>query len=1084
MMGTKVTKKEAESKGQGLTDLVFSWSFADALNPDLYKFKVNQIPKTFSSTKDYMNSFIKPLIEETHAELLSGLKNVHRAPFRQIMAVELSKNHKPPKALYYNISLKGTKGEKDGTYEPEAGDLIALTEVRPKSPNDLNNPRRPFMVALVQGLKDGSSDYVPQTDELDKISILSSKIFVFNEERTKEQRDKKRETLFIVFLANMTTNIRIWAALKSKLEGSNMNIIQGVLRDSSAIGTDCSFCLTRQTKNPAVSVARDAISSFQLNDSQTQAILECVSTAECCHNNSVKLIWGPPGTGKTKTVASLLVALWKIKCRTLTCAPTNIAVLEVTRRLLSSIRAKLEYETYGLGDIVLFGNEERMKIGDNEGLYDVFLDYRVSVLADCLLSPLGWKSSVESMICLLKDPERMYRLHGGKSVDGGSVSNDDGDQEDEGDHDKDVGNRDINSNQNSEESEKRKIWRRAVEALKENKKKKGNKEPSQRKTQLKSDTKEDSDLHEDDKEKVKVKDKHDTHWTFEAFLMKRYRFIKSQLKFRITNLYTHLPTSSISLDMVKQMVRLVDLLDSIELLLRGVRPANKGLREVLSGFRCISEFSSAKIECLEILKSLREGLNLPNFIDDSAIRSFCLQQASLIFCTASSSFKLHTEGMRPIDLLVIDEAAQLKECESTIPLQLSGLRHAILIGDERQLPAMVQSKICEKVDFGRSLFERLVSLGHHKHLLNVQYRMHPSISFIPNKEFYDGKILDAPHVQETAYEKRFLQGNMYGPYSFINVARGREDFDEKRSCKNIVEVAVVAEIVAGLFRESVFSKQNVRIGCISPYKAQVSALQERLGKTYSTDEKGHFSVSVRSIDGFQGGEEDVIIISTVRCNPKGDVGFFASNQRVNVALTRARHCLWVVGNGDTLSKSRSVWANIVQDATVRGCFYDADNDRKLKEAVDRAYCLARLDSLPTTNTKWKVSLRSEFKESMEGIENVEVLKEVVSLLEKLCTGWRRPQSGRVLDIMGTASELLEVYNVKGRFSLIWSVDTTRENASEIQVIKVWDILPVWEIPKLVDRFHEVFRNYTTEKIIRCKCKKYEGFDIFPLNTVI
>lgn len=77
------------------------------------------------------------------------------------------------------------------------------------------------------------------------------------------------------------------------------------------------------------------------------------------------------------------------------------------------------------------------------------------------------------------------------------------------------------------------------------------------------------------------------------------------------------------------------------------------------------------------------------------VGNFCLSNACLIFCTASSSVKLYTAEVSPIQFLVIDEAAQLKECESTIPLQLSGLRNCILIGDERQLPALVKSKVVD-----------------------------------------------------------------------------------------------------------------------------------------------------------------------------------------------------------------------------------------------------------------------------------------------------------------------------------------------------------------------------------------------------
>ena len=87
--------------------------------------------------------------------------------------------------------------------------------------------------------------------------------------------------------------------------------------------------------------------------------------------------------------------------------------------------------------------------------------------------------------------------------------------------------------------------------------------------------------------------------------------------------------------------------------------------------------------------------------------------------------------------------------------------------------------------------------------------------------------------------------------------------------------------------ECIETKKKVRVGVISPYKAQVYAIQEKV-KKYGNVDNSDFSISVRSVDGFQGGEEDVIIISTVRCNGNGSVGFLSNHQRTNVGLTRAR----------------------------------------------------------------------------------------------------------------------------------------------------------------------------------------------------
>ncbi|CAN6718319.1 unnamed protein product [Malus baccata var. baccata] len=104
--------------------------------------------------------------------------------------------------------------------------------------------------------------------------------------------------------------------------------------------------------------------------------------------------------------------------------------------------------------------------------------------------------------------------------------------------------------------------------------------------------------------------------------------------------------------------------------------------------------------------------------------------------------------------------------------------------------------------------------------------MHPSISLFPKREFYDNQILDCPNLNEVSYKKCFLDGKMYGSYSFIIIANGKEEFDREHSQKNVVEVAVVHEIVSGLYKEFTRTKKNVSVGVISPYKAQVNAIQE------------------------------------------------------------------------------------------------------------------------------------------------------------------------------------------------------------------------------------------------------------------
>ena len=305
----------------------------------------------------------------------------------------------------------------------------------------------------------------------------------------------------------------------------------------------------------------------------------------------MNLIWGPPGTGKTKTIGALLFALWKMKCRTLTCTPTNNAVVEVAARVVGLVTSSLEYDTYGIGDIVLFGNSERMKIGGFQELDQVFLEHRVSVLADCLSPTSGWRRKAESMIRILKFPKDEYS----------SYLND-------------------------------------VKEVPKNTKSKDNK------------------------------------LSFSEFVTKRFNVLEEQLTTMLRNLYTHMPTSFVTLQLAKKMIKVISLIRSIGVSITGNDGLGKELFQLLEELLC-------------------QTVTFRKSTDYWEIGNFCLKTASLIFCTASSSINLHRKGEKSLEYLVIDEAARVKECESLIPLQLGGLRHAVLVGDEKQLPAMVQSKV-------------------------------------------------------------------------------------------------------------------------------------------------------------------------------------------------------------------------------------------------------------------------------------------------------------------------------------------------------------------------------------------------------
>ncbi|KAG7604052.1 P-loop containing nucleoside triphosphate hydrolase [Arabidopsis thaliana x Arabidopsis arenosa] len=666
---------------------------------------------------------------------------------------------------------------------------------------------------------------------------------------------KETSLQFGVFLMNLTTNTRIWNALHN--EAANSTLMKSVLQENTLATEQCVCYGNGVDGSDRVT---DVIRSAKLNSSQEAAILSCLKIRNCNHKNSVKLIWGPPGTGKTKTVATLLFCLLKLNCKTVVCAPTNTAIVEVTSRLLSLFKetSSSEHSTYGLGNIVLSGNQARMGIKENDVLLDVFLDERIGILTSLFSPTSGWKHRLESLISFLENTEAKYEhyVHLLKEVE-----------------------------RMSEEAEKKK------------------------------------------KESGKY-ERHVYIPTIGEFVKKNFNSLSEEVETCIVDLFTHLPKVYLPYEDVKIMIASRQSLQRIRYFLRE-NSSRVDFEEGNFRFDCFKRLS---VDCLKALRLLPKRFEIPDMLENEDIRKFYLQNADIILCTASGAAEMNVERTGNVELLVVDEAAQLKECESVAALQLPGLRHAILIGDEFQLPAMVHNE----AKFGRSLFERLVLLGHNKHLLDVQYRMHPSISRFPNKEFYGGRIKDAENVKESIYQKRFLQGNMFGSFSFINVGRGKEEFGDGHSPKNMVEVAVVSEIISNLFKASCERRMKVSVGVVSPYKGQMRAIQEKIGDKYSSLSGQQFTLNVRSVDGFQGGEEDIIIISTVRSNSNGKVGFLNNRQRANVALTRARHCLWVIGNETTLALSGSIWATLISESRTRGCFYDATDEMNLRNAMNEA----------------------------------------------------------------------------------------------------------------------------------------------------
>ncbi|KAM1067711.1 hypothetical protein ACFX2J_022665 [Malus domestica] len=1008
---------ETMSASDRFMDTVFSWSLEDIFNENLYINQVEKIPKSFDSVGRYFGSYSFPLLEETRAHVQSSMETIDRAPFAKVIAFEESESNLDDTRTYSIMVDKWQNRQRERGKEPYKtlpGDLFVLADAKPETDSDLRRAGRWWTFVSVTKITENKIE-----DDINDEKIETEiKEFKVKASKRIEVKDNMSTppSLFVVLLVNLITNRRIWEALHMF---RNLKIIKDVL---------CTDSVAQKNYPPSYEMdadIRDKVivesSSFGLNESQTGAVLACLEMLFCDSKSTLQLIWGPPGTGKTKSTATLLLTLLRMNCRTLACAPTNVAVTEVASHLVEMV-AKAESNDwfYPLGKILLFGNKEGLKVGSD--IEDIYLDHRVESLFECLGPVTGWSSCSSSMIRLLEDCVSHYHIFLKNEFANEKKQNGDGEMIEKG-----CGS-------------------------------------------------------ETEVSKGKCK-------SFLEFFRERFVSTALPLKCCISTFCTHISQDYISARIFHDMISLFGLVDSFRILLLQGNVDSEALEELFSRSEVEDVLEPVdnntfhlcmkRRECLSVLRTLQKSIRrlyLPDVRNKKSVMEFCFQRASLIFCTASSSFKLHRVKLEPLTTVVIDEAAQLKECESTIPLQLPGVKHAVLVGDKCQLPAMVKSNVSYKAGFGRSLFERLSSMGHSKHLLNMQYRMHPSISSFPNSRFYNNQILDAPNVKRRSHEKRYLPGPMFGPYSFINVIDGREEKDEdEHSLKNMVEVAIALKILQNLYKRWVVSKEKLSIGVISPYAAQVAAIQEKLGQKY--DKRDGFKVKVKTVDGFQGGEEDIIIMSTVRSNQHHSLGFISEPQRVNVALTRARHCLWILGNERTLCGSESVWEALVLDAKSRQCFFNADADKDMAKAILEAKKafqqfddLLNADSLLFRSCRWKVLLSGNFLESFRKLMSIQLKKSVINLLLKLAGGWR-PKKINVQTISGSSS-FLRQYKVRGLY-VVCAIDIAKE-LEYTQVLRIWDILPLEYIPKLINRLDRIFKRYTDDFINLCNEKCLEG----------
>ncbi len=293
------------------------------------------------------------------------------------------------------------------------------------------------------------------------------------------------------------------------------------------------------------------------------------------------------------------------------------------------------------------------------------------------------------------------------------------------------------------------------------------------------------------------------------------------------------------------------------------------------------------------------------------INSELFGEARVIACTLVGSAHRLLEGMK-FGTLFIDEAAQALEAACWIPMRRAS--RVILAGDHCQLPPTVKSIAALRAGLGKTLMERIAeNKPEVVTLLKIQYRMNDEIMRFSSNWFYKGQVESAPQIKyrgildydhpitwiDTSDEENQFTIEENEGLNFKEQFIG-ESFGRINKAEAELALLTLAEYFTKIGKQRVLN-ESIDVGIISPYRAQVQYLK-RLIKKYEFFKPYRRLISVNTVDGFQGQERDVILISLVRSNGEGQIGFLKDLRRMNVAMTRARMKLIILGNKDTMTQ--------------------------------------------------------------------------------------------------------------------------------------------------------------------------------------
>ncbi|CAM0152696.1 unnamed protein product [Urochloa decumbens] len=798
--------------GHALEDIVLSWTPSTIKDEQPVKTR----PQSFSSSHEYLDSYKRPLIEETRSTVVSSMDSIHKSQHYRLLSITEEKN-----SLYF-LDIDPSCND-SVNHVARNGDLFLLST---SVPEDFAQDNGGVFVMAV--------DITPH-------EYFSKSFYVMAKSGL-----RSREFKYVIFLCNIMTNSRIWKTLHFDMGSSA--VIKNILQPSRA-EKRCNICI----KEMKASHLPDVFLKHGLNSAQQHIALLIASKMKCNHSHTVEILLGPPRTGKTKIVSTIVEAFKAPEAKILVCAPMISSFSPLCSSMLETISTQpIRYKALPaerIGDaILLCGIEDEVMENSITEMIQFCIGYRLREIMPCMM----WKSKTESLISFLVEGFRKKAKY----------------------------------------------------------------------------------VEEKLKEKAKGK----------PFLL---QLLKEMLERKLTTLmellktiWRYVPTHIFSQDAEKGMAELFDSMDKLKNLVqnRAVTEEdikytfNLGLAGPSTSSRLktslrkpsprkiipnpiATDIRKAKDECVNCLKYMMKHTRLlPSESDIESLKKFFIQETPIILATPSNFFDLHGMGGISADMLFVEGANHIKECELLIPLSLPSLKHAVLSGDQSQVDSTHMSKVDKNSAFGISLLERLISQGSkmNKLSLSVQYKTDPLISFFPNKIFYKkGEISNASCISSN-----YLSLDLCN-YAFINIEANKEAALIFSLLNHIVQACKIQE-----------KMKRLEIGVLCSWT-------ETSRMVHMQDQHGQLNVTIRSINSSHEEEKDfdILILSTA--------GFPSDDCKIKYALSRA-------SDGSVIGQN-ATWKALMDDAKTRGLFAQASDHPKFSVILDHQKLnICNLETLGST----------------------------------------------------------------------------------------------------------------------------------------